>query len=117
MEPKQLAMELVKVLDSKKAEDIRLLHTTEQTSLADYMVICTANSTTQIKTLSEACEEELKKLGEPPKNIEGRRGNTWVLLDFYSVIVHVFNQEARDFYDLERLWGDAESVDISDFIS
>lgn len=117
MEPKELAIELVKILDSKMGADIRLLHTAEQTTLSDYIVICTAGSTTQIKTLAEACEEEMKLLGEAPKNVEGRRGNTWVLLDFYSVIVHVFDQEARDFYDLERLWGDATAIDISEYVS
>ena len=117
MEPKELALELVKILDSKKGEDIRMLHTTELTSLSDYLVICTANSTTQIKTLSEACEEEMRARGEAPKNVEGRRGNTWVLLDFYSVIVHVLTEETRAFYDLERLWGDAKQVDLSDILT
>ena len=117
MEPKDLALALVKILDSKKGGDICMLHTTDLTSLADYMVICTANSAPQIKALCEACEEEMKEQGEAPKNIEGRRGNTWVLMDYFSVIVHVLTEENRKFYDLERLWGDAPQVDLSEILT
>ena len=109
----ELAALLAKALDSKKGMEIKVLKTEELTTLADYFVICTASSTTQIKALADACEKALKDAGEPPHHIEGHRGGTWVLLDFSSVVVHIFNEEARKFYDLERLWSDAVPMDLS----
>ena len=78
MDPKTMALELAKALDSKKGQDIQVLKTGELTTLADYFVICTASSTTQIKALADVCEKNLKELGEPPHHIEGHRGGTWV---------------------------------------
>ena len=113
MTPKEIALECVRALDAQKGRDIKLLETGELTTLADYFVICSATSTTQIKALADACEKALKDAGEPPHHIEGHRGGTWVLLDFSSVVVHIFNEEARKFYDLERLWSDAVPMDLS----
>ena len=113
MTPKEIALECVRALDAKKGRDIKLLETGELTTLADYFVICSATSTTQIKALADACEKALKDAGEPPHHIEGHRGGTWILLDFSSVVVHIFNEEARKFYDLERLWSDAVPMDLS----
>jgi len=110
------AILLAKALDSKKGIDIKVLHTGQLTTLADYFVICSATSSTQIKALSDACEKVMDEAGEPAHHVEGHRGGTWVLLDFSNVVVHVFTDEARKFYDLERLWGDAEQVDISEHI-
>ena len=107
------AILLAKALDSKKGIDIKVLRTEELTTLADYFVICSATSSTQIKALSDACEKAMDEVGEPAHHVEGHRDGTWVLLDFSSVVVHVFTDEARKFYDLERLWGDAEQMDIS----
>ena len=103
---------LAAALDSKKGGDIRVLKTEHLTTLADYFVICTANSSTQIKALSDACEEAMDKAGEPVHHIEGHRGGTWLLMDYSSVVVHIFTDEARKFYDLERLWADAEEVKL-----
>lgn len=113
MTPKEIALLLAKTLDSKKGLDIKVLETGHLTTLADYFVLCSATSTTQIKALSDACEKVMKEAGEPPHHVEGHRGGTWVLLDFSAVVVHVFNEEARQFYDLERLWSDATPVDLS----
>ena len=113
MEPKELALALAKALDDKRGRDIKVLETGHLTTLADYFVICTATSTTQVRALTEVCEEAAKQLGEPPHHIEGHRGGTWILLDFSSVVVHVFMEEARQFYDLERLWADAAPVDLT----
>lgn len=109
----EMAMELAKALDSKKGGDIKVLKTEELTTLADYFVICTATSNTQIKAMSDACEEAMEKNGERAHHIEGHRGGTWLLMDFSAVVVHVFTDEARKFYDLERLWGDAQEMDIA----
>ena len=113
MTPKEIALAAAKALDAKKGQDIKVLETGDLTTLADYFVICSATSTTQIKALADGCEKVLKDAGEPPHHIEGHRGGTWVLLDFSSVVVHIFNEEARQFYDLERLWQDAAPVDLS----
>lgn len=109
----ELAMLLAKALDSKKGQDVKVLRTEELTTLADYFVLCTATSNTQIKAMSDACEEAAEREGERAHHIEGHRGGTWLLMDFSSVVVHVFTDEARKFYDLERLWGDAQEVDLS----
>ena len=111
--PKEVMEEIVKALDSKKARDIRVLKTDQVSVLADYFVICTAGSTTQIKTLSDETGKALSELGEPPLRNEGYRSGGWVLLDFGCVVVHLFLQEMRQFYDLERLWSDVPQVDIS----
>ena len=107
------AIKLAKALDSKKGIDIKVLRTGDLTTLADYFVICSGTSNTQIKALSDACEKAMDEAGEPAHHVEGHRDGTWVLLDFSTVIVHVFTDEARKFYDLERLWADAEQVDVS----
>ena len=114
--PYEIAGFVVTALDGKKAQDIKLLRTREVTILADYFVICTANSTTQLKTLSDEVEKVLKENGEMPLRREGHRNGGWVLIDFACVVVHLFLQEARDFYTLERLWGDAEDVDVGEMI-
>lgn len=110
-------MLLAKALDSKKGEDIKVLKTEELTTLADYFVLCTASSSTQVKAMSDACEEAIEKNGEQAHHIEGHRGGTWLLMDFSSVVVHVFTDEARKFYDLERLWADAQEIDLSEVLT
>ena len=107
------AIVLAKALDDKKGNEIKVLKTEGLTTLADYFVICTATSSTQVKAMSDACEEAMEKHGEKVHHIEGHRDGTWLLLDFSSVVVHVFTAETRKFYDLERLWGDAEEMDLS----
>ena len=113
MTPNEMAFAMARALDSRKGQDIRVLETADLTTLADYFVICTASSTTQVRALAEACEKALDDAGEAPHHIEGHRGGSWVLLDCSSVVVHIFLDEARKFYDLERLWGDARDVDLS----
>ena len=115
MTPKETALLLAKALDSKKGLDIKVLETGELTTLADYFVLCSATSSTQIRALADACEKAMKEAtGEDPHHVEGHRGGTWVLLDFSAVVVHIFNDEARKFYDLERLWRDAAELDLSE---
>ena len=111
--PQEVMEAIVRTLDGKKAKDITVLKTEKITILANYFVICTAGSTTQIKTLSDETGKLLSELGEPPLRSEGYRSGGWVLLDFGCVVVHLFLQEMRQFYDLERLWSDAPQVDIS----
>lgn len=116
LNPKEIAREVVKALDSKKGVDIRLLKIDRVSSLADYFLICTGTSNTHVKTLCDYAEYTLEQLGETMLSREGHRGNAWELLDYGAIVVHVFTEEARKFYDLERLWADAETVDIKDWI-
>ena len=113
---KEVAYQVTKALDDKKGKDIRLLRIAEVSSLADYFLICTGTSNTHVKTLCDYAEYTLEQLGEPLLGREGHRGNAWELLEYGSIVVHVFTEEAREFYSLERLWADAEQVDISDII-
>ena len=114
--PQQVAYEVTKALDEKKGIDIKLLKIDRVSSLADYFLICTGTSNTHVKTLCDYAEFTLENLGEPLLGREGHRGNSWELLDYGTIVVHVFTDEARKFYDLERLWADAESIDISEIV-
>ena len=117
MKDTEILKTAVKALDSKMAHDIKLLRTTDVTVLADYFVICTANSTPQVKTLSDYVEKVMEENGENPLRREGHRSGGWVLIDFGCVIVHIFMDEARKFYSLEHLWSDAQEIDISNLIT
>ena len=113
---KEVAIAVTKALDSKKGMDIKLLKIDKVSSLADHFLICTGTSNTHVKTLCDYAEYTLEQLGEPMLGREGHRGNTWELLDYGTIVIHVFTEEARVFYSLERLWADAETVDISEII-
>ena len=118
MTPKELAIIAAKALDEKKGREISALEITDLTTLADYFVIATGTSNTQINALCGAVEKALKEeAGEAPLHREGHRDGTWVLLDYGCLAVHVFSQEAREFYDLERLWGDAQEMDMSKILT
>ena len=114
--PKEVAYQVTKALDEKKGMDIKLLKIDRVSSLADYFLICTGTSNTHVKTHCDYAEYTLEQLGEPMLSREGHRGNAWELLDFGTIVVHVFTDEARKFYDLERLWADAEQVDLREII-
>lgn len=103
----------VKALDSKKAIKINAIRVEDLTILANYFVIASASSTTQVKALADEVEYQLGEKGVKPKSIEGYQSQTWIILDYYDVMVHVFLEETRDFYQLERLWADGTPVDIS----
>lgn len=118
MTPKEMAILAAKALDGRKGEEIKVMEVTELTTLADYFVICTGNSSTQINALCDAVEEKLEiEGGEKPLHREGHRGGIWVLLDYGCVVVHVFNAEAREFYSLERLWSDGTPLDMSGILA
>ena len=116
IKPYELAIAVTKALDEKKGMDIKLLKIDRVSSLADYFLICTGTSNTHVKTLCDYAEFTLENLGETMLGREGHRGNSWELLDYGSVVVHVFTDEARAFYDLERLWADAEQVDLTNIL-
>ena len=111
LSPAEIAAIAAKALETKKARDVKVLKTAEQTVLADYFVICNGTSSTHIKALVDEVDKELSEAGEPPIRREGLRSVILVLIDFGCVIVHVFTDESRKFYNLERLWSDSEEID------
>lgn len=117
LEPKEMAILAAKALDAKKGKDIKVLEIDQITTLADYFVICTGGSNTQINALCDEVEKALGEAGENPLHREGHRGGTWVLLDYGCIAVHVFNAEAREFYSLEHLWADGREIDLTDILS
>ena len=108
-----LTKEIVKILDQKKASDLKAIRVKELTSIGDYFVIASATSPAHAKALSDEVEEKLSALGVEPKRVEGYNSAVWVLLDYYDVLVHIFTGETRQFYALDRLWADGEPVDIT----
>lgn len=111
------ARKIVQVMDSKKAKDIRLIKIEGISSLGDYFVVASASNTTQVKAIADEVEDEMTKLGLEPNRVEGRQSAQWILMDYYDVMVHVFLDEVRSFYNLERLWSDAPQLDISDLLT
>ena len=98
----------------RKANTVVSLDLRGLSSVADFFVVCSGNSDTHVEGIADIIEEKLKELGLRPWHREGRRKATWVVLDYIDVMVHVFTEEARNFYDLERLWGDAPKVTYDD---
>ncbi|MCL2776218.1 MAG: ribosome silencing factor [Oscillospiraceae bacterium] len=105
------------ILDDKKARSIKIIETNKQTIIADYFVIATGTSSTHIRALAGEVEFQLnEKYNIEPSRVNGREGSDWVVLDYDSVLVHIFNSEARDYYKLEKLWGDGESVNVEELL-
>ena len=116
-DPETLAKFIVSVLDSKKARDIRLLHVENRTIIADYFVIATGSSRTQIRSFADEVEFKLSGYGVTPHHIEGADTGVWLLEDFGSVVVHIFSGEGRKFYNLDKLYEDTTEHDISALIT
>ena len=110
IDPAELGHRIVELASDKKGEDIVLLRTAEVTSMADYFVICSGRSERQVHALGQAIVDQLREEGIRPLGTEGRGSARWVLLDYGSVIVHIFSPEERDFYRLEELWSNATQV-------
>lgn len=107
---------VVKALDDKRAEDIVALDMTDISIVTDYNVITHGNSSRQISAIAQSVADAVQKEGFDINRIEGKGSNKWILIDLGSIVVHVFNQEERDFFKLEGLWTEAKSIDISDWI-
>lgn len=110
---KQMVKLAYKALDDKKGEDIKVIDISNVSVLADYFIIANGSNDNQVNALVDSVEEELHKKGFDVKQREGYGLGSWVLLDFGDIIVHVFDKENRLFYDLERIWRDGKSVDVS----
>ncbi|MBO4834534.1 MAG: ribosome silencing factor [Lachnospiraceae bacterium] len=114
MNPKEIAKNAFLYLDEKKAIDIKIIDISKISVIADYFIICGASNSRQVKAIAENVEEKLGKAGVIPKSTEGYQNANWILLDYQDVIIHIFNQEQRLFYDLERIWSDGNFVQVSD---
>ena len=114
MTPMEIVKSVVSVLDEKQARDIQVLQIEELTTLADYFIICSGTSNTHIRTLTDHIERVMDEQGVPPHHTEGHRSGTWVLMDYLSVVVHVFTEEARKVYQLDRVWADAKPINMDD---
>lgn len=112
-EPNVWADTIVSLLDAHKAQDIKVLEVFDQTIVADYFVLCTATSNTQVKGLAGEVEYKMGLAKVPYLRMEGYNEGSWVIIDYGSVLVHIFQRETRDFYNLEKLWSDAKDIDIT----
>ena len=110
------AVMAAKAISSKKGLDIQVIEISDISVLADYMVIATGTSSTHVKALADEVEYKLDEAGVSVRHIEGYRSNSWILLDYVDVIVNVFSDEAREFYDLDRLWQDGKPVDLTGIV-
>lgn len=116
MEISEKLKAIIQTLDSKKAQDIQAIGIRDLTILADYFVIATGTSSTQVKALADEVEFVLKGQGEFPARIEGYQGANWIVLDYQDIVVHIFYAQTRNFYSLERLWQDGEQLNIDEYL-
>lgn len=114
METKDIIGQIAETIFSKKGFDVRVLDLRNITSIADYFVICSADSDTQVKAIAEAVEDDLRDHGIKCWHSEGFKGLNWVLLDYSDIVIHVFKQDSRNYYNLEKLWGDAPTEILED---
>lgn len=114
MESRELAKIAYNALDEKKGINISIIDISEISTLADYFIIAGGNNENQVKALANSVEEEMYKVDCKPKHIEGFDNANWILMDFSDIIVHVFNEEDRLFYDLERIWRDGKHLEVAD---
>ena len=105
-----------KAMDEKKALDIKVIDIHEVSVIADYFVIASASNQNQVQAMVDNADEMLGRAGYEAKQIEGTRNSSWILMDYGDVIVHVFDEENRLFYDLERIWRDGKEVDVEEFL-
>ena len=112
----ELTKKIVKALDDKFARDIEVIKTEEVTIVADYFVIATANSNTHVRALADEIEYQLEQENIHPDHVEGR-ATGWVLMQYSGVVVHIFLEDSRQYYNLERLWDDAAKIDVSQLLN
>ena len=116
-EIKKMAGLAIEALEDKKAEDIRVIEISEVSVLADYFLIASGKNRNQLQALADEVEEKLGRAGYPMKQSEGYDSANWILLDFGDIIIHLFDQENRLFYDLERIWRDGKQIDPESLLS
>ena len=105
----------IKALEDKKGNDIRVIDIQDGSIIADYFIIASGSNRNQVQTMADNVEEVLGRAGYEPRQLEGYGTATWILMDYNDIIIHIFSEEDRLFYDLERIWRDGKSIDISEF--
>jgi ribosome-associated protein len=113
----QVIDKIVELIFSKKGYDVRILDLRSLTTIADYFIICSADSDTQVKAIADEVDKKMREEGVKSWHTEGYRSLNWVLIDFVDIVVHVFKKESRDYYNLEKLWGDAPVVIAEDSLN
>ena len=101
-------------LDEKKGQDIHMIDISQISILADYFIMASGSNPNQIHAMADRVEEKMKEAGYDPRAIEGYQNANWILMDYQDVVVHIFDRESRDFYDIERIWSDAIKLDTAD---
>jgi ribosome-associated protein len=113
-ESRKLAEQIAQLALEKKAEDVLIMNLRPLSSMTDFFVICTGTTNTQVKAISDHVEKELRKKRIRPFHIEMTYNQEWILQDYFDVVLHIFQPHKREFYSLERLWGDAETIEVKD---
>lgn len=114
---KMMAQIACKAIDDKKGQDIKIIDIHNVSVIADYFVIASGTNSNQVQAIVDNVEEQLGRAGFEAKQIEGNRNSSWILMDYGDVIVHVFDEENRLFYDLERIWRDGKILDVQEFLA
>ncbi|MBT8386908.1 MAG: ribosome silencing factor [Ignavibacteria bacterium] len=117
MESREFADKITELIFNKKGYDVLIMDLRNLTSFTDYFIICSADSEVQVKAVADEIDKDFRDKGIKCWHREGYLGLTWVLLDYVDVVVHIFKKDAREFYSLEKLWGDAPTDKIQDIIS
>lgn len=112
----ELTKHIVKILDNKKADKIEVIKVRDLTIISDYFVIASASNSTHVKALVDEVEFKLKEIGRAPERVEGYQNANWIVLDYNDVIVHVFYEETRNYYNLEKLWADGEKISVDELL-
>ena len=113
-ESRKMAAMACEALDDKKANDIKVIDIEKVSSLADYFIIASGSNRTQVQAMADNVEEVLGRAGYPVKQIEGYTTANWILMDYGDIVIHIFDEENRLFYDLERIWRDGKSIEVAD---
>ncbi|MDO4274993.1 MAG: ribosome silencing factor [Eubacteriales bacterium] len=113
---KEMAQIACRALDEKKGKDIKIIDIHEVSVIADYFIIASGSNQNQVQAMVDNVEEQLGRAGFEPKQIEGTKNSSWILMDYGDMIVHVFDEENRLFYDLERIWRDGKVLEKEEFL-
>ena len=115
MEPFEILKTAANALNEKKAMEMSAIKIDSISDLADYFLLCTATSNTHVRALADEVEEKLKERGVLPGHIEGRASD-WLLLDYGTVVIHIFGRQSREYYSLDRMWNDGEQIDLTSIL-
>ena len=115
MDSKELTKVIYNALDDKKGENIKILDISSVSVIADYFVIASGSNTNQVQAMADSVREALGRAGHEPRQVEGYGSANWILMDYNDIIVHIFSDESRTFYDLERIWRDGKEVSLGEF--